>query len=140
MMVLILNNLFFTNSNKVIIMDNVSQDGTATIAKSAGAEVFARILPSKESLIQAFSSEIPQDNIAVFRPFQTEPIGSMERSLCRRWGISAVICRESGGVTQRSWQNICVDEKIDLWLISRPSNSSKVKVAFSVNQLIDIIS
>ena len=109
-------------------------------AKSAGAEVFARILPSKESLIKAFSSQIPQKNIAVSRPFEKEPIGCLEISLCRKWGISGVICRESGGVIQRSWQQICFNEKIDLWLISRPSPVPSVAVASSINQLIDITS
>ncbi len=104
--------------------------------KIAGAKVFARVLPTVDSLTKAFSSEIPQENIAVVRPFSGHKNGFIERALCKKWDVSGVILRESGGLNQKIWTQICKKENLDLWLIKRPSVPLGIETAFTVNELI----
>ena len=89
-------------------------------ARKAKAEVFARVLPSPESLRLALSCNIPEKHLAVLRPFSGEVFGGFESALCRRWSIDAVVCRQSGGQTQKLWEEICQNYSLQLWLISRP--------------------
>ena len=75
--------------------------------------------------------------MAVIRPLKGSPIGNIERALCRRWSISDVICRQSGGITQKLWQNIARKNGLNLFLISRPGLADDVCVANSYQELID---
>ncbi|WP_320667294.1 precorrin-6A/cobalt-precorrin-6A reductase [Prochlorococcus sp. MIT 1307] len=109
-------------------------------ARQCGARVFARVLPTPESLKQSLNCLLPEDDLAVFRPLQGNQIGDLERALCRRWSISDVICRQSGGATQELWQDICHQEGINLWLISRPKLVSKVEVFHTFNAVMGRIS
>ncbi len=109
-------------------------------AQDAGAKVFARILPNPESLKQALMCPIPESGLAVLRPLQGEKKGDFERALCRRWSISDVICRESGGLTQQLWQEICHEENINLWLITRPPLGRGVEVFHTFSSVLRRIS
>lgn len=109
-------------------------------ARQAGAEVFARVLPSPESLRQAFASEISDDHLAVLRPLQGQPKGDLEAALCRRWSIDALVCRQSGGITEQLWKTICCDQGITLWLISRPIPCTGVETLNSLQDLFDRVS
>ena len=104
--------------------------------KIAGAKVFARVLPTVDGLTKAFASEISQENIAVVRPSSGGKNGFIERSICRKWGISGVVTRESGGLNQKTWHQICKLENLDLWLIKRPLLPSGIETIFTVNELI----
>ncbi len=106
-------------------------------AQAAGAEAFARVLPTVEGLLQSLVVDIPQENLAVLKPLQGKPIGSIEAALCRKWNISAVICRESGGLNQKIWSSISKSEKVDLWLISRPPSPLGIEKAYTINELIE---
>ena len=106
-------------------------------AKQAGAEVFARVLPSPESLRKALSLGLPANHLALLRPLQGEQPGGIEAALCRRWGITAVVCRQSGGVTEQLWQSICKQMQLGLWLISRPVISATNSVVYSVDALVE---
>ena len=95
-------------------------------AREAGAEVFARCLPSTAGLRLALAAGLPPDHLAVLRPLQGEPPGAIERALCRRWRINTVICRQSGGVTERLWRQLSQDLNLDLLLLRRPSRPADV--------------
>ena len=95
-------------------------------ARQAGAEVFARCLPSTAGLRLALAAGLSQDHLAVLRPLQGELPGAIERALCRRWRINAVVCRQSGGVTERLWRRLSQDLNLDLLLLRRPSPPADV--------------
>jgi precorrin-6A/cobalt-precorrin-6A reductase len=44
----------------------------------------------------------------------------VERALCRRWRISAVLCRQSGGSGESLWQQLCGDLGLRLVLLLQP--------------------
>ena len=89
-------------------------------ARQAGAISFARILSTPESIKEALLSQLPSENIAVIRPCQGTKLGNYEEAICKRWSISGIVCRQSGGLTQKVWQGICERNKIRLWLVKRP--------------------
>ena len=47
-------------------------------------------------------------------------MAGIERALCRRWRIDTVVCRQSGGVTEALWQELCRDLGLRLLLLRRP--------------------
>ncbi len=106
------------------------------IAQNAGAIPFARVLPSHESLRYALACELPPNHLAVLRPLLGQPLGEFEVALCRRWGIELVVCRQSGGLTQILWQDICNSHEIDLCLISRPLSCKGVETVNSLEALL----
>ena len=105
-------------------------------ASSAGANVFARVLPTSESLRYALASGIKETHIAVLRPFQGDQSGAFEASLCKRWSISHVVCRQSGGLIEDLWNGICKKQKLCLWMLARPSSSSSVEMVYSWEELL----
>ena len=109
-------------------------------ARQAGAQVFARVLPSPESLRHALASGLPEHHLAVVRPLQGQSHGELESALCRRWSITAVVCRQSGGVTQQLWHKICRQQGLGLWLISRPQPCVAVEAIGSVESLLNRLS
>jgi len=109
-------------------------------AREAGAQVFARVLPSPESLRYALASGLPEHHFAVVRPLQGQYHGELESALCRHWSITAVVCRQSGGVTEQLWQSICRQQGLGLWLIARPKPCIEVEAVNSVGSLLNRIS
>ena len=109
-------------------------------AREAGAQVFARVLPTPESLRYASTSGLPEHHLAVGRPLQGEFHGELESALCRHWSITAVVCRQSGGVTEQLWQRICRQQGLSLLLISRPKPCIEVEAVNSVGSLLNRIS
>ena len=106
----------------------------------AGANVFARVLPTPESLRQSLKCSFPESHLAVIRPFEgTEKI-SYEIGLCRRWSITDVLCRQSGGLTEQLWKNLCEEEKINLWLITRPKFDREVEAMHDFDSILERIS
>tara|TARA_Y100001968_G_scaffold243011_1_gene226753 strand:+ start:886 stop:1686 length:801 start_codon:yes stop_codon:yes gene_type:complete len=108
-------------------------------ARSAGAEVFARVLPSPESLKKALSSSLPSNHLALFRPRSDPPFAMLEMALCRRWSITGVVCRQSGGITEAIWRTISQTENLDLWLVARPAYSDQVETFNSFEKIISRI-
>ncbi len=108
-------------------------------ARDAGANVFARVLPFPGSIRQALSSGIPESHLAILQPLQGSETGGYEYAICRRWGITDVLCRESGGKTQKFWTELCAKENIRLWLISRPPAFKGVETIETIEELIDLI-
>ena len=109
------------------------------LAEAQGAAAYARCLPSPEGLRAALATGLPPDHLAVLRPLQGNVPGSIERALCRTWGITAVLCRQSGGVSERLWHQITTELGLKLWLMRRPSPPAEVECVRDDASLIDRI-
>ncbi len=110
--------------------------GAATLAREAGATVFARVLPSPMSLIQAAAAGVPPEHLAVVRPLHGLEPGALEAAVCRRWAITDVVCRQSGGATEALWARLSIEMGFGLWLLRRPAPIADVPVVDSLNQLL----
>jgi precorrin-6A/cobalt-precorrin-6A reductase len=108
----------------------------ARVAREAGATVFARVLPTPMSLIQAAAARVPSDHLAVVRPLQGLEPGALEAALCRRWAITDVVCRQSGGATEALWAGLSIEMGLELWLLRRPLPIAEVAVVHSVGELL----
>ena len=100
-------------------------------AVAVGAEVYARCLPSADGLRAALAAGLPPDQLAVVRPLQGACAGAIERALCRRWRITDVICRQSGGVTERLWRGLSADLDLRLLMLRRPDSPAGVETVES---------
>ena len=65
------------------------------------------------------------------RPLQGARAGAIERALCRRWRITDVICRQSGGVTERLWRQLSADLDLRLLMLRRPASPTGVETVES---------
>ncbi len=108
-------------------------------ASKAGATVFARILPNVDSISKALSCNIPSNHLAILKPLEGKFSGEYEAALCRFWGITGIVSRQSGGATQKVWQNIAKQQQLDLWLISRPKVSNYLHIFHTYKELIDYL-
>ena len=104
--------------------------------RTAGAQLHARVLPTPLALRQAVAAGFPDARLALLRPQQGDAPGLIERALCRRWGIDAVICRQSGGVSERCWHAVCSDLGLQLWLLRRPSPPLSLELVHSLEHLL----
>ena len=107
------------------------------VARGAGATVFARVLPSPLSLIQAAAAGLPTEHLGVVRPLQGSDPGALEAALCRRWAITDVVCRQSGGAAEALWASLSAEMGLALWLLRRPSPLADVPVVHSVSDLLN---
>ena len=106
-------------------------------AQKAGAIAFARILPTPEGLREALASNLCNENLALLRPSHHKSLGAYEEALCRKWSITSVVCRQSGGLIQEMWQKICLKNKLDLWMISRPKNINGLKIIRDIDEILE---
>ena len=104
-------------------------------AKAAGANVYARVLANPESIKKTLSSSISKGNFAVLNP-SVKSNGIIERALLRKWNISGVICRQSGGENEILWHKICLSMGIKLWLLKRPLNLKDINIINSYEKLV----
>ena len=89
-------------------------------ARELGANVYARILANPESIKKTLSSSILKTNFAILSPsFSSD--GEIEKALIRKWSIDGVVCRQSGGKTEKLWQKVCLSMGINLFLLERPA-------------------
>lgn len=105
--------------------------------RRAGGLLHARILPTPQALRQAVASGLSDGHLALLRPLPADCSGQVEAALCRHWGIQAVLCRQSGGVTERCWHQVCTELGLQLWLLRRPAPPPALKVVHSVEQLLN---
>ena len=110
--------------------------GVKSVQK-AGAIAFARILPTPESLREALASNLRNENLALLRPSRRKSLGAFEEALCKKWSITSVVCRQSGGLIQDMWQTICLKNKLDLWMISRPKNINGLKIIRNIDEILE---
>ncbi len=91
----------------------------AAMACSPGARHHARLLPNAPALQQAMAAGLAPGRVACLRPGSGLEV---ERALVRRWGITAVLARQSGGLTEQLWRQISASEGLDLLLLRRPED------------------
>jgi len=91
----------------------------AALALIPGAVPFARVLDRPASLQLALAAGLPDGHLACLRP-APQADGRLEQALCRHWGITAVLCRQSGGAAERSWHRLCRRLNLRLLLLACP--------------------
>ena len=96
----------------------------AAVACSPGARHHARLLPSAGALQQALAAGLAPERLACLRPGSALAV---ERALVRRWRITAVLARQSGGPTEQLWRRICDDGGLQLLLLARPPEPDGVE-------------
>lgn len=96
----------------------------AAVSFSPGACHHARLLPSASSLQQAMAAGLGAERVACLRPGSALEV---ERALVRRWGITTVLARQSGGSTEQLWRRICCSEGPSLLLLRRPQDPAGVE-------------
>ncbi len=131
-----INNVDLENKNILLAIGSRFLNDTANFYINCKANVFARVLPTYESITKAFGSCIKNSNIAIFEPSKNNE-GILEKKLCDFWDIDYVLCRESGSYSQKNWESIVSGSKMKLFLVKRP----KVKndYAYSFNQYHNLI-
>ena len=107
----------------------------ASAARRAGARVHARVLPTPEAIRLAGLAGLSDDHLAVLRPGSGARPGRLEAALCRRWQITDVVCRQSGGAADELWSGLARDHVVRLWKLRRPDPMPSVDAVHSVNQL-----
>lgn len=107
----------------------------ASAARRAGASVHARVLPTPEAIRLAGRAGLSDDHLAVLRPGSGARQGGYESALCRRWQITDVLCRQSGGAADQLWSELARQRSIQLWKLKRPAPMANVDTVHSVNQL-----
>ena len=124
------------NKNILLAIGSRFLNDTAKYYMSCKANVFTRVLPTYESITNAFGSCVKKSNIAILEPSKNERV-ILEKKLCDFWGIDYVLCRESGSYSQKNWESIVSGSKMKLFLVKRP----KVKndYSHSFNQYQDLI-
>ena len=88
------------------------------VAASPGAIHHARVLPNVQALQLALAARLEPARLACLRPGGDFAI---EEALVRRWGIRAVLCRQSGGLTETGWRGIAESMGLRLLLLARPA-------------------
>ena len=106
-------------------------------ASHSGAIVFARILPTVEGMLNALACDLPEGHLAALRPIEGDLIGEYESALCRKWQITDVVSRQSGGPTQIVWQKITRSQGLHLWLIARPKYNNYNHICKTYFELVD---
>lgn len=89
---------------------------------------FARLLPTPAALRLARAAGLEDHQLACLRPGQGSvsvsgsvlAAGALERALCRQWGITTVLARQSGGLTEHLWREVANQERLRLLLLRRP--------------------
>ena len=96
----------------------------ALAASNADAH-YARILDRPGSLQLALAAGLRNDQLACLRPSHAQPRelepGALETALCRRWRITAVLCRAGGGRSEALWRQVCHRLRLRLLLVQRPA-------------------
>jgi precorrin-6A/cobalt-precorrin-6A reductase len=105
------------------------------VVRDLGANVYARVLANPESIRKTLSSSIQKTNFAVLNP-SVSSNGKIEEALIKKWNITGVICRQSGGKNENLWHKICLSMRINLWLLERPSEFKYINSVDSYEKLI----
>ncbi len=131
-----INMVDLENKNILLAIGSRFLNDTANYYVNCKANVFARVLPTYESITKAFGSCIKNSNIAILEPSKNND-SILEKKLCDFWKIDYVLCRESGSYSQKNWENIVSGNEMKLFLVKRP----KVKndYSYSFNQYENLI-
>ena len=127
------------NKNILLAIGSRFLDDTAKYYINCKANVFARVLPTYESITKAFGSCIKTSNIAILEPSKNNE-SILEKKLCDFWEIDYVLCRESGSYSQKNWERIVSGSKMKLFLVKRPKVKNDYSYSFNkYKNLIDHI-
>tara|TARA_B100000989_G_C19499110_1_gene453432 strand:- start:744 stop:1541 length:798 start_codon:yes stop_codon:yes gene_type:complete len=131
-----INKNVLENKNILLAIGSKFLHDTANYYMNCNANVFARVLPTYESITKAFGSCIENTNIAILEPSKSGNV-ILEKKLCDFWGIDYVLCRESGSYAQKNWESIISSSSMKLFLVKRPK--LKNNYSFSFNQYENLI-
>ena len=116
------------------------------VALTPGAVHHARLLPHGTSLQQAMAAGLAPNRVACLRPGPglggTSFAASIEEALVRQWGITTILARQSGGVTEACWRDVAQRLSLTLLLLQRPAEPQGVPAygqAELLNQLLERI-
>ena len=123
------------NENILIALGSKKLVKTVEILVETGATLYARLLPTRESYLNALKSGFPESNFALIKPSKDKFSGYIEEALCEKWEITSIICKQSGGFTEKLWTKIAIKKKIKLYLISRPIYDDYCPTFTDVNQI-----
>ncbi|MBM5815798.1 MAG: precorrin-6A/cobalt-precorrin-6A reductase [Cyanobacteria bacterium K_Offshore_surface_m2_239] len=87
------------------------------IAHSPLACHHSRVLPHPRALREALRAGLPPHRVACVHPTAD---GAVERALCQRWGIDAILCRQSGSRAEGVWLSLHETLGLRLLLLRRP--------------------
>ena len=107
------------NKNILLAIGSRALCEVASFYSDLGANIFARILATPQSICNGFSSGINHSRLAILNPNKYKG-NKLEYHLCKYWNIDYIICRDSGGYSQIIWDEICLKNNIKLFLIKRP--------------------
>lgn len=108
----------------------------AQAGRTAGAIVKARVLPTPAAIRLADAAGLSGEDLAVLRPLGGVRPGAVEAALCRRWAITDVLCRQSGGAADALWSALAETVGFHLWKLKRPSPPGTVAIARSPQELL----
>ncbi len=111
-------------SGELLLLAIGSRHLATALRFSSASQHFARVLDNPESLRLALAAGLPPEQLACVRPGLL-PEGAIERALCRRWRVSAVLCRQSGGLTQKIWQSLSQELGLRLIQIKPPTDAAE---------------
>ena len=124
-----INKKDLVNKNILLAIGSRLLNETANYYLKCGANVFTRIIPTHESISQAFSSCIKNSNIAILEPSKKKG-NILEKKLCDHWKIDYILCRDSGSYAQMNWEEIVYESDMKLFLVKRPKLKFKNPLMF----------
>ena len=93
---------------------------------SPGAQHHARLLTSAAALQQGQGAGIAAERLACLRPGDPLELPIL-RALLQRWQIDTILCRQSGGVTERLWRSLAGELDLELLLLRRPAEPAGLR-------------
>ncbi|HBH73199.1 MAG TPA: precorrin-6x reductase [Synechococcales bacterium UBA10510] len=91
------------------------------VTLSPGAQHYARLLPNPEALQRAMAAGIAPQRLAPLRPGGSGE-AALLAALLSRWRIDAILCRQSGGITETLWRQLAASKGCELLLLQRPAD------------------
>jgi precorrin-6A/cobalt-precorrin-6A reductase len=95
----------------------------AAIDHSPQACHHSRVLPHPQAIQQALRAGLTSHRLACCHPSRD---GALERALCLRWGITTLLCRQSGSRAEAHWLRISEELGLRLLLLLRPPEPTGV--------------
>ena len=126
------------NKNILLAIGSRSLDEVARFYIDLGANVFARIIATPESISRGFSSCVCNSKLAILNPSEPKK-NNLESYLCDFWEIDYIVARDSGGYAQKLWDEICLQSNIKLFLLERPQVRDGTLVFFNYDDLVSKI-
>jgi len=117
------------NKNLLLAVGARSLNEVAEYYIKKEVNIFARILATEDSILNAFSSCIRNSNIAILNPSKFGQ-NKLEYFLCKNWNIDYILCRDSGSYSQMIWEHLSEITNIKLFKLRRPIEK-RIKYFFS---------